>query len=219
MAGDTKTGTGNTGDPGSPVGNVSGSGSVGPGDPGNGNPVDDRSELERLKAHSREVLDEKKRIQKERDDLAAKLASLDETKKKEQGKFQELYEGEKVTRTKLEQDLAAERRRLTLLRAAVRNGFDPDYVDFIKGADFDEKGSLANEEDVFKGMRERYPKLFSEGATSPGSTAAPPRVDTSKAAFKPDHVFTKGEISRMDRETYDKNRDLILQQTRAGLIK
>lgn len=177
-------------------------------DPGSG-------DLEGLKKNRDSILKEKKALEAELKKLKAYREKEETERLEKEKKYQDLWEKEKAEKEKLLTSLKEKTQLSNLEKEARKYGFDTDYLDTIRGAEFDEEGNLTNGEDLFKGLKESKPKFFDESAESVV------KIETSKTPINPGkgHTWTRAEIRALNPEEYRKYASEIKAQEQAGLVK
>ncbi|MBC3516024.1 hypothetical protein H8K20_06400 [Neobittarella massiliensis] len=121
-------------------------------------------------------------IKRERDEASAKLA---DAQKVDVAALQQQLEDEKAGR-------AVDKGKYAFLTAATKRGAkDPDYLLYKYGADnikLDEKGSLDDEEGLFKSLQESYAGQFETDTGVIGTSPNTLTTQTTQPVFTPEQL-------------------------------
>lgn len=172
-------------------------------------------DLSGIKNNRDEILAEKRILEEKFKKMKAEIEQKETASLTEQKKFKELYEKSEASIKSLQDQIFVRKKQDNLISSIKELGinFDLDYVDLIKGIQFDENGVPTNTKAVLEKLKSRKPKLFEE--------IQKVDTDTSKTKTKlPGEIlFTREQIKAMSSEEYLKNKAKIKSQEARGLVQ
>lgn len=172
----------------------------------------DADGIEGLKKNRDTILDEKKKLQAKLDRLEAAAKEKETKALEEQKKFEELYQKEQVSHRETVERLAEISRKNNLTQAAAKAGMDTKYLPMLNNVEYNEDGTIKDEEALFSSVKESFPLFFEDrNPKAPDSHNGKPNILGGGG-----QKFTTAQFN--DPEFFEKNRDAMMAAFTNGEI-